>query len=524
PSPGNCRCVNDNRTVCDEPFASGVSECPACVGGGARNTQKCASNTDCFDTSACGPATKKVCSSLTSKLCTTNGDCTTGMGTCTVNRTVCTTSSSTLCSTNTDCNFQGTCTGQSACTCYFGAPFPLSSGGTPACIVNRFAEPISGTANVDLGAGEITARLRTGVFLGYETRFPCATCGGSCSNNPETFCDRDEDCTGGTCNLDPTPNDGDRGGVCGPGSTSTGQSCDVNGTNSSFPAYTSGPNGGAYSIDCLPSTTALAGQGLAINLTQTTGTSVLESHVSCQLASAPELTCPCLTCSADPTLPCNTHEDCASLAGSCSLSTPTSCLGNADCMGVDVGPCLSSISRCDKARTSSAYNCTTNADCVNRDVGVCNAPTCTSRGVGNFPQPNNCTDQLCSDIGGGIGECTIGPDAQFCAGVLTANGLGVLSCQFDDDCTQSGVDARPCSLLQRNGCFFDPIVATGSASPSTPIGAATFCIPPVANQAINDVAGLPGPGRVVNQAVAKTFCASDPTKQYIPGVGGCLDE
>ena len=31
------------------------------------------------------------------------------------------------------------------------------------------------------------------------------------------------------------------------------------------------------------------------------------------------------------------------------------------------------------------------------------------------------------------------------------------------------------------------------------------------------------PEEVKNQAKARTFCGNDTTKQYIPGVGGCLD-
>ena len=35
------------------------------------------------------------------------------------------------------------------------------------------------------------------------------------------------------------------------------------------------------------------------------------------------------------------------------------------------------------------------------------------------------------------------------------------------------------------------------------------------------VAGLPGPARIINQAKSTLFCKSDPTVQYMPGVGGC---
>jgi len=47
------------------------------------------------------------------------------------------------------------CGGQ-LCTCYLGPPLPLSAGNNAGCVVNRFAEDISGTANVDQGAATST--------------------------------------------------------------------------------------------------------------------------------------------------------------------------------------------------------------------------------------------------------------------------------------------------------------------------------------------------------------------------------
>ncbi len=444
PSLGTCRCSNNTRTICDEPFV--------------------ADNDDC---------------------------------------------------------------GGNICDCYFGSPFPLSSGGTPACVVNRFARQITGTANVDLGEGSITANLKTRVYLGISTRSPCLVCGGTCSNAPGTLCTADEDCTGGTCNLDPVPDDGIRGGVCvGDSSASdNGQPCDVTGTNAHFPAYVGAPGGGGYSLDCLPAIGKnISGTGLTINLTQTTGQVSLPSQISCTGPGA-GLNCPCLMCSSDPTVPCNSDQDCAALGGSCTLSAQTSCLSNADCTSANVGPCTTSIGRCSKA---TSVTCTSDAQCLNANVGNCNPSTCSAKGPGSqgtFPLPNSCEDQLCTDLGGGVGECTTGPDTKYCAGVVKANGRGILSCNDDAGCAPGavGVDARPCALIERAGCFLDPIVGSGVPDPSKPIGTAVFCVGPTSNSGINDVAGLPGPGRVTNQATAKTFCSNDTSKQYQPGVGGCIE-
>jgi hypothetical protein len=46
-------------------------------------------------------------------------------------------------------------------------------------------------------------------------------------------------------------------------------------------------------------------------------------------------------------------------------------------------------------------------------------------------------------------------------------------------------------------------------------------VPQTSNSAINSVAGLPGPARIVNQGKTTYFCASDPGTAYVPGVGGC---
>jgi hypothetical protein len=414
--------------------------------------------------------------------------------------------------------------GGSVCDCYFGAPFPLSSGGTPACVLNRFSQDISGTANVDLGSGEITANLRAKVFLGASTRSPCNTCGGKCLNNPEVFCNRDEDCPGSTCTLDTNPGDGVRGGFCTSGDP-VGQTCDPTGFNSSFPAYVGEQGGGWYSLDCLPDVGKnISGAGLIIGLTQTTGTSELEANVSCG-GQSPQLLCPCMQCSGDATVPCNSDEECASQEGSCTSARTKRCTTDEQCNNFNGGTC-NSIKRCQFA---TSISCTTNSDCSNLSVGPCLPSTCSVKGVGSageFPLPNNCIDQACTDLGGGFGECSIGPDQLYCDAVVKANGVGILACTADADCAADviGIDAGNCTLSERAKCFLDPITATGDADPETPIGVSTFCIPPTSNAGINIVAGLPGPGRITNQATATTFCASDHNVEYQPGVGGCPAE
>src|SRR6185436_7872701 len=92
----------------------------------------------------------------------------------------------------------------------FGSPIPLSSGGVPACIVNRLRTAVTGSVQPASGCGELALYLTSTVFLGNDQAHPCPTC-------------RD----------DPTPNDGKKEGRCA-GGASDGQPCDVNGTTTLF--------------------------------------------------------------------------------------------------------------------------------------------------------------------------------------------------------------------------------------------------------------------------------------------------
>jgi hypothetical protein len=145
------------------------------------------------------------------------------------------------------------------------------------------------------------------------------------------------------------------------------------------------------------------------------------------------------------------------------------------------------------------------------------------RAGNNDPLPNQCAvDGICNPAGSGEGVCNQGPNDKFCDGVLHANGEGFIACQSQLDCDAypNGI-AGNCTLTKGRECFLDTIVATGSADPRYPVASAAFCIAKTSNSGINSVAGLPGPGRVVNQGEVTHFCASNPAVTYIPGVGGC---
>jgi hypothetical protein len=398
-----CRCANDNRTICDQPFAADADDC-----------------------------------------------------------------------------------GGETCDCYFGAPLPLSSGNVAACVVNRFALDISGTTNVDTGAGSTNAQLASVVYLGETGVIPCPVCGGTCSAgkvgqgcgidadcDTRTSCATNTDCANpgaacvasvctadGACgSYDPTPSDGVRGGICFLG-RNAGASCDIQSINTTFPA----PGGGGLSLDCFPSNALnVSGTGLSIKLTQSTGSTSLAANVLCGFPGLGiNLSCPC---------------------GNCSAKTTQPCTSNAECVGF--GTCV--------------------------------------RAADGRPMPNRCDDGVCSDLGAGEGQCNANLPDLSCDGVVRANGEGIISCQTNADCDPAviGVDAGACSLGKQRKCFLDPIQATGSPDPSRPLGVATFCVAATSNSSINLVAGLPGPGRIKNQGSTRLFCASNPAVEYEPGIGGC---
>jgi len=564
----NCRCRQNNRSLCFEPFAVDPTDCsvavtcqfpsdckvcsesltpclvdddcpgaefcmnglrqPNCDKGGVTapsncsevQTRPCSSNTDCANGNFCAgslcrkvPASPVACPTLNSSsgcdtgelcmgrcegnqsiLCTANSQCGTARpcvasfcteavpATCSADAQCrpgeacgdgyCRAANGPACTQDDQCPIgpfgqeefcmnEGACIG--TCDCYFGPPLPLSSSNTPACVVNRFAEDVTGVANVDRGAGQVTASLRAIVFLGELVTIPCPACGGTCENGttPGIPCLFDTDCSGGTCgNFDTVIGDGVREGTCYLGGNN-GESCDIDAQNETFPA----PGGGGSSLDCFPSLGKnVSGTGLIIDLTQTTGTVSLESNLPCYFPFNPD-TCPCGKCG---------------------------------------GP-------------TGDRPCTSNADCPAGE-GACLAAQ-----NGN-QQQNGCSDRTCTPNGDGTGTCLSGPTTQFCDGILRANGVPFVTCLSNADCEQTDcgpVACGACTLAANRDCFPTTITATGTEAPNEPIGAAAFCIADTSNPGINSVAGLPGAGRVINQSAVTYFCSNDPNQVYVPGVGGC---
>lgn len=414
--------------------------------------------------------------------------------------------------------------GGAACQCYVGAPTPQSSGGTPYCVVNRLAENVAGTVDVDSGAVDLHARMRSVVHLGETLTRPCPTCGGRCSND-QSACSFDDDCDGAATCVHDVAGDGQRDGTC-IGGRSDGLSCDASATNASLPARASAPGGASYSLDCMPSVGRnIAGAGLAVDLDQSTGVVSLASGLDCDGDGAGTESCPCRLCSKDASVVCSTDSECSGQGGYCSLirdPAASSCATNTDCASVNVGPCIpvGATKRCSGELTIA---CVTNTDCEARPGGECLPSTCSSNRYGEPPLPNQCDGLACTDLGGGEGRCTMGPDERYCDGVVNADGSGILACNVNSDCLPGvlGIDGGHCGVVERRACFPGTVAASGRADPAFPLTVATYCSPPTANVAVNSVLGLPGPVRERSQKGLVTFCANAPHPAYVPGVGGC---
>lgn len=168
--------------------------------------------------------------------------------------------------------------GGGTCNCMFGPPLALSAGGTPVCVVNRFATEFDGTTAA-LGEYNVATRTRALVHSGITAVKPCPTCDG-----------------------DTTANDGNRNGTCDGGSRD-GLTCDRNASHPDF---------GPVSFDCPPDTGAnISGAGLNLALEFRSDTvsltAALPAGPTC--ASGP---CFCGQCStaAGRGIGCTSNTDC----------------------------------------------------------------------------------------------------------------------------------------------------------------------------------------------------------------------
>jgi len=349
----------------------------------------------------------------------------------------------------------GPCTGLGTCEFFFGGPLPLAAGGVTTCVVNQFNGSVSGTANVETGQANTISLLTSRVYNGLAIDNPCAR-----------------------CINDPTNNDGNPQGTCS-GGTRNGLACDGNGSVFERPDY------GVTSLDC-PIAAASLIATLPIDLSSATAPvakTVTAGSPACSGEAGER--CVCDTCNNLAATPCDSNADCTMVGA-------TVC-GGKRCIG----------------GTNAGTSCSATSECPGG--GICGRP-------GEPTKPSACLDDTttvgqldCADgDGDGEGECTQGPITQHCS---VASGHAQRGCTGPADC---GGAVGSC-VSENRACFLtggfsgkngtNSLVANGAADTpvhdtSHPTLAAVFCVGPTGSASVNNVAGLPGPGRVTIRGLA----------------------
>ena len=368
----------------------------------------------------------------------------------------CTNDTSLRCTSNAPCTGGG-----GTCQFFFGSALPLAAGGVTTCVVNQFNGSITGTANVESGDAVNNALLTSRVYTGITIDSPCAQCVG-----------------------DGAINDGVQGGTCA-GGVRNGLACDANGTVPGRPDF------GQTSLDCPIASGSLIAT-LPIDLSNATAPvtkTVTATSPGCSGVAGEK--CLCDTCNNINAEPCDANADCPDPAG-------------------PIGP-ICGGKRC-IGGTNAGAACTGNTECPSG--GLCarpGEPTKTSACLDdtNTPGVLDCTDTAPVD---GEGECTQGPVTTSCS---VASGHAQRGCTVDADC---GGGVGSCESNNRE-CFLTgsatgfgivgttTLIANGMADipmndVAHPTLGAVFCVGPTGSTSVNNVAGLPGPGRVTIRGTA----------------------
>jgi hypothetical protein len=443
---------------------------------------------------------KRECSTTTSQECEHAEDCPSGETcepTCDCNSDVtCEVSGPThqrKCQNNLeDCTTNADCDPAVPCMHLFGPPLPLSSGGTPVCVVSSFDGPITGTANTETGEADTSMNLRTRVFLGIAVDTPCPRCG---APDQDPVVGDAFTCTGGQNN---------------------GAACTVDGVSEDF---------GGTSYDCPPSLDgSISGLGLAIRLNQvTTGTTTRTAQLPCKFfgftgnPTVPGSNPKCLdkNSASDPV--CTSNADCKRCTG----DIATACASNGDCTGKgfcgeapDQPVTCGFWCNCGFCDNNPGLPCFQTSDCPQGQA--CQA------GTGTGTQPN-APQQRANDCSGDKFICG-GTANETCATTekSSCSEDPYRTCHSDEDCET--FDAGFCNFEPRP-CFESRITRTGLPSPlgsycayesktcttnadctqegdfcapdsSRAETVALFCLPATANSAVNSTGGITGPAAV----------------------------
>ena len=368
------------------------------------------------------------------------------------------------CSSTGDCP-GGFSTGNVCLQTAHGAPLPISGGGVSVCVVNIFSEDVVGTRDLASGAGAVRMRQASVTHLGPSMQQPCPVCGGFCADPPggaRNLCSGPADCLAGPQRAADVPCNTDF--ICSYGPNAD-KSCRPD------PPYGGGTQYfGNTSVDCPPFPGAnISGGGLDILWTPVgTGTTEKKPTFQCNAVGFGGKQC---VDGPTPGKTCAANGDCG-LGGTCNFLCYCPQTG---------GGTAQKPNRCNSACVSTGADdgdlCSNDLDCP---TGFCHLADCRV----NLSDPNGPTE----------GMCTSGPVAGTCAF------HPFKTCNDDTDC--GGVNCTFCSpgetcVLQNSQCFVSGgYTRVGIPNPTDPIVGAVYCIAATSSAAINNTAGLPGPGAI----------------------------
>jgi hypothetical protein len=185
---------------------------------------------------------------------------------------------------------------------------------------------------------------------------------------------------------------------------------------------------------------------------------------------------------------------------------------------------------CSSCSLNSSFPCFTDADCTAAAAGTC------TNNAGAARETSACVDDttipgdgsLCATLPGGGGACAEGPVDQHCV-IESFRG-----CLVDTDCPATG---DTCGFSNRrcyagyNGTAGDTIKAAAAHSAphnhtNSSTFASVFCVAPTSSAAVNNAAGLPGPGTLTLAGVSTengTGGSCPTTADFLPtATGGVL--
>jgi hypothetical protein len=387
------------------------------------------------------------------------------------------------CLSNSDCS-AGFCVINT-----FGPPLPLSAGGVPACIVNRFATDVTGTYNRQTGDAELFTRLSSLVHLGIQVSRPCPIC--DCGQADPQNCQIGDT---GTCT-----------------DVSGNPPCTVQGT---------GPLG-PTSNNCMPTGSSnVSGGGLDIPFQPvTTGTSTFPSNQPCDGSGFTNQSCWCdgqpqpnscltacdggsnnnLACDSDANCPgapagaCKTlcrqisgeavgEGECVAgpIVQTCAGAPEIGCQTNSNCPA-GKGPCQAKNQRCfldpivRVGTPSTTLNRSVSTFCIPATSASAINSTAGLPGPGAISFPAAVDVKKCGDnvVNRFVEECD-GTDDDNCPGACQANCTCQQTCgnnviEFGEQCDGTSDAACPgqCGAAQTpQACLCPTVCGDGFVAPT----------------------------------------------------------